>query len=191
MRRENEEVDVEEVAAVKPWSERRRGRGWRCFEALSFVEDVSYPRERALVNRRGRLGVAPATPQPHSPNCRLARLSVLYLNTWRICSLGRRLLPLYAGERKREREHRILFCPRYIPLYFTPSGLHLFRSLFRESLLPFSSLSLSRISVVASSALTATRCRSAPWFSSWLDRGHTIGLEPGNETLYSDKSWYR
>lgn len=104
MRRENEEVDVEEVAAVKPRSERRERRsGWRCFEALSFVEDVSYPRERALVNRRGRLGVASATPQPHSPNCRLARLSVLYLNTWRICSLGRCLLLLYALEGKRVR----------------------------------------------------------------------------------------
>lgn len=66
--------------------------------------DVSYPRERALVNRRGRLGVASATLQLHSPNCRLARLSVLYLNTWRICSLGRCLLPLYLRNRERERE---------------------------------------------------------------------------------------
>lgn len=66
--------------------------------------DVSYPRECALVNRRGRLGVASATPQPHSPNCRLARLSVLYLNTWRICSLGRCLLPLYVRDRERTGE---------------------------------------------------------------------------------------
>lgn len=113
MRQENEEVDVEEVAAAKPWRERRGGGlgGWvvagdalkRCLSG-----DVSYPRECALVNRRGRLGVASATPQPRSPNCRLARLSVLYLNTWRICSLGRCLLPLYVrdGERTGERTSR-------------------------------------------------------------------------------------
>lgn len=54
MRRENEEVDVvEEVAAAKPWRERRGAEGpggWivagdalkRCLSG-----DVSYPRERA------------------------------------------------------------------------------------------------------------------------------------------------
>lgn len=51
MRRENEEVDVEEVAAAKPWRERRGGEemdsSWRCFEALSFGRRVLSARARA------------------------------------------------------------------------------------------------------------------------------------------------
>lgn len=79
-------------------------------------EDVSYPRERALVNRRGRLGAVATISHPllalipQAIDCRLARLSVLYLNTWRICSPARCSLALCVRERK-NRIHLQAFLP--------------------------------------------------------------------------------
>lgn len=129
--------------------------------------DVSYPHERALVNRRGRLGVASATLQPHSPNCRLARLSVLYLNTWRICSLGRCLLLLYVRDRERKkregRRERTLH-PALFLIFVSPSDLHLLPPLFRESplvsLTNRRSFSLDCLSSVCSMVLQLARSRA-------------------------------
>ena len=92
--------------------ERETGDALKC----CLSEDVSYPRERALVNRRGRLGAVATISHPllalipQAIDCRLARLSVLYLNTWRICSPARCSLALCVRERK-NRIHLQAFLP--------------------------------------------------------------------------------
>ena len=57
--------------------------GWVAGDALKrcLLGDVSYPRERALVNRRGRLGVASATLQPHAelPTCQTVGIVFEYV----------------------------------------------------------------------------------------------------------------
>lgn len=92
MRRGNEEVDVEEAAAAKPWRERRGYRGRVGVVGSAVVAgdalkrclsgDVSYPRERTLVNRRGRFrgsSCHSAAPIRRMPTCQTVGIVFEYV----------------------------------------------------------------------------------------------------------------